>query len=356
MPKICNNCGKQVDDNVKFCPDCKCQTFRNLNEITAPDNSLIHKLFYWNYGGYYMLSKSKIAGIATFLIVGVFGLLSGAPAAVIIIAVIFAALVFLIFFAIHMSLPDPQKPKIIHNDYGLIQDLKHFLFYWQNKQGGFVFSKTKAISILVFILFFLFAMMIPNPNLFAAVIIGLIFETPVFAIGYAIHKLVNPNPQANPEPKTIPKQKEIKKPKLTQKIETPKDTTIPEFIKYETQINDLKSEFDEKEKNTRDLIEKRFAPPQITYTKFITVVDKSSQLFNTQASNALTMINLAGDASPKIENEIISKIDILKSIINKLDDLKNELVLNMGESNHDDVNNLFDEMSDLIDSVKEYEN
>ena len=118
---------------------------------------------------------------------------------------------------------------------------------------------------------------------------------------------------------------------------------------------DLKDEFDAKEKSTRDLIEKRFAPPQLTYTKFITVVDKSSKLFNEQASNALTMIELATDPSPKLENEIKSKIDILKTIIAKIDDLKNELVLNMGESDHEDVESLFGEMNDLIDSVKDYE-
>jgi hypothetical protein len=67
------------------------------------------------------------------------------------------------------------------------------------------------------------------------------------------------------------------------------------------------------------------------------------------------MINLASEYSPKIENEIKNKIDILENISSKLDDLTNELVITMSEGSDEDINNLFDEMSDLVKSVKDYE-
>ena len=93
----------------------------------------------------------------------------------------------------------------------------------------------------------------------------------------------------------------------------------------------------------------------MTYTRFIGVVDRSKKLFDNQSESALTMINLASEYSPKIENEIKNKIKVLENISSKLDDLTNELVLTMSEGNDEDINNLFDEMSDLVKSVKDYE-
>ena len=67
MSKICNNCGRSVDDGAKFCPYCKCNTFRNAYTLAAPKSDLIHRIFYWNYPQGSILAKSKLAGIAVFL-------------------------------------------------------------------------------------------------------------------------------------------------------------------------------------------------------------------------------------------------------------------------------------------------
>ena len=125
--------------------------------------------------------------------------------------------------------------------------------------------------------------------------------------------------------------------------------------KSPSEIEDMISEYKVKEAHTRNLIEKRFEPPQLTYSRFIGVVDKSTKMFNHQSDSALTMINLANDYSPKIENEIKSKISVLRQIISKLDDLTNELVLTMEKSDDDEINSLFDDMSNLINSVNDYD-
>ena len=67
------------------------------------------------------------------------------------------------------------------------------------------------------------------------------------------------------------------------------------------------------------------------------------------------MINLANEYSVKIEEEIKSKITIMKNITSKLDDLTNELVLTIDKSDDEDINNLFDDMSNLIKSVSDYD-
>lgn len=68
MDKICNNCGKNVDDSVNYCPYCHSQSFGNKNWIVKKDNSIAHLLFYEYYDGYYVISKAKVISIIVFLI------------------------------------------------------------------------------------------------------------------------------------------------------------------------------------------------------------------------------------------------------------------------------------------------
>ena len=355
MTKICTKCGKSVEDKDNFCPYCRGTTFKNKYQVVEADNTPVHKMFYWNYGGRYRLSKSKITAVVVFLLFSVGALLSGGPVAMVFIALIFAGLTYLLGFGIHQMLGEPSKVQIEHNDYGLFTDLKHFFLYWQNKEGQYVLSKTKIISHMVFLAFFSIGMAMPHTMLMVAIFFALFFEVPTYLIGYGIHKLLNSNPKA-PEGYIEPSKKPSKvklpkrsKPKAIQK------GIIPEYMEYVTKLDDLNSKFKNKEKSTRKLIEKRFEPPQLTYTKFINGVDKSSELFKKQSDTAYNLINLADEYSPRIASEIESKIDILTSIYKKLDNLANELVLTEDDSYNDDVEGVFGEMDDLINSVKDYE-
>ena len=125
---------------------------------------------------------------------------------------------------------------------------------------------------------------------------------------------------------------------------------------YLKQINELKKEYDFKETNVKKLIEKRFAPPQITYDKFMASVNKCNTVFNDQYNSAVSIINLASEDSPKIDMELENKISSLKSIIKSIDELIGELVINLNSKSDKDVENLSEDMKDLIDSVKDYDN
>ena len=355
MSKICDNCGKTVNDDAKFCPYCKNKTFRNKYEVTTPNDDIVHKAFYWQYSGGSVLSKTKIASISVFAFFFLMWLFSGAPPIFVVITLIFALATYLLGFAIHKFLGEPAFNKIRYNDYGLIQDLKHLLFYWQDRTGGYILSKTKIFSFAVFLLVFGLGLTTFNSLVvFSAILLALLFEIPVFVLGFLIHKLTLSDTSQHelPEKKVKPKKvKDIKK------VETASSNpqVIPEYVGYLSQLDDLNGKFASKEKSTRDLIEKRFEPPQLTYTRFISGVDKSSELFKKHSDSAYTMINLADEYSPRIAGEVETKIDILKSIIEKLDDLSNELILNNNLSNKDDVDNLINDMDNLIDSVKDYE-
>lgn len=156
-----------------------------------------------------------------------------------------------------------------------------------------------------------------------------------------------------------------KEPKINKKAEkthTKQDTInvenngIESLKKYEKEIINLKVLFDVKQEVARELIRKRFEPPQITYDKFITTIDKSEKLFNNQAEAALNIINLAAEDTPRVQNELKSKIDAMKTIIHQIEDLTNELVINISSSDEsgEDVKMLLEDMENLVDSIKDY--
>lgn len=131
---------------------------------------------------------------------------------------------------------------------------------------------------------------------------------------------------------------------------------IESLKKYEKEVKDLKILYDVKEGVVRELIEKRFAPPQITYDKFMSVIDSCHKMFYSQQESALNIINLAAEDTPRIDGELESKISNMKAIIDQIENLTNELVINISEEDGsvEEVKNLLEEMENLVGSVKEY--
>lgn len=360
--KICNECGEKVEMDYNFCPNCKSQSFRQSNvpaKARSRKPSIAHALLYWDYDGKYVISKTKVATIGVFLLFFLYAITSSSDwGAALVLTVIFTALTFFVGYAFHNFLGKPSDAVLENNDYGLLEDLKHFFFNWQNKNTGeFVLSKTKVISAVIFILLFVLDAFVSHFDLFAMYVVSVIFTAPPFAVGCAIHKLTNPNPTNPPAKVGTKKPKQVKEvKKIDEKAETPKfeKTLIPEFENYKAKISSLQVEFDAKEQVARELIEKRFQPPQLTYTRFISLVDKSKKIFNKESESSMNILNLATEDSPRVDSEIKSKIRIMKSIISKIDDLTNELVLSMDSADDGDVDMLIDDMEDMIGSIKDY--
>lgn len=350
--KICNDCGREVDARANFCPYCKSNTFRMKNEIAkAGDNSIAHKLFYQRQGNHYIISKSKLGAIAVFF---VFVLSAFTQFTAYIYGAIIAALVYFLGFAIRRAINHDNLPQVVlqNNDYGLVTDLKHLLLYWQDKDTGeFEMSKTKTATLLVFFIISAIAATM-NANFFVFSFTGLVFALPVFIVGYVIHRILTS--------REVKKVIEHTKPRVEPKNEVNVEKEVEyqevfEFKEYRQRLKMLKSSYSKKEKNVRSLIEKRFEPPQLTYTRFIQIVDNSTNLFNTQADEISTILDLGVEDSPRIRSELESKFDVLVEIIDKLDELSNELVLTMDTSKDDEVESLMDEMENLTKSVKDYE-
>ena len=125
---------------------------------------------------------------------------------------------------------------------------------------------------------------------------------------------------------------------------------------YETKIAELEKEYEVKQSRAKELVEKIFDPDHMAYSKFTSSINKSNNLFSTQVDIAKKMAEMDMDESPFVEKELENKLATLQAFIDKMEDLINELIIHMGSNKEDtnDINNLFKDMDDLIDSVKDY--
>ena len=103
-------------------------------------------------------------------------------------------------------------------------------------------------------------------------------------------------------------------------------------------------------------MDKLFDPNHMAHEKFSSSINRSNQLFTNQLEVTKKMIELNVDSNPIVEKEIDNKIAILETFIDKMDDLINELVIHLSSNkkDNDDINSLFNDMDDLINSVKDY--
>lgn len=135
------------------------------------------------------------------------------------------------------------------------------------------------------------------------------------------------------------------------------DGVVPAFQYYKKQFNELEKIYPQKEKNAMELIEKRFAPPQLTYNRFKRVVDDSHETFYSQLNAGYNILEMSNEYSTKVEDELKNKLLVLNSIIKGLDKLSEELILNITKletESEDELDNLFEEFSRATGSVKAY--
>ena len=133
----------------------------------------------------------------------------------------------------------------------------------------------------------------------------------------------------------------------------------PKIVKnpsiYVSRIDEIERDYNSKQAKAKELVEKLFDPTHMAYSKFTFAINKSNQLFSSQVDVARRMIDL-DDNSYVVEEEIENKIKTLNTVVDKMEDLINERVIHLStnKKDNDDINNLFNDMDDLIDSVKDY--
>ena len=123
---------------------------------------------------------------------------------------------------------------------------------------------------------------------------------------------------------------------------------------YESTIRQIEQEYNSKQAKANELVDKLFEPSHMSYSNFTSAIQKSNQLFANQLKIAQKMLEL--ESSEVVNRQIEEKIKILNAFIDKMEELINELVIQLSSNkkDNDDINNLFNDMDDLIDSVKDY--
>lgn len=130
---------------------------------------------------------------------------------------------------------------------------------------------------------------------------------------------------------------------------------IPQFRAYNTQITGLKDTFNQKEENITNLINQRFNDGELSYDRFMTVINSCHKIFYHHADSALSIIGLASDYSERLEEAVKEKISILESINDEMNNLIEELILHDGDDgSEEELDELFGNMDNLINSVKDY--
>lgn len=126
-------------------------------------------------------------------------------------------------------------------------------------------------------------------------------------------------------------------------------------LPYKIKLTNLKEEYDSKVNRASELLKKEFNQSEKSYNKFIFAIDKSNNVFYNQLEIAKSMLNLSTHNSSKIENELNGKFKTLAGIIEKMDELIDELIIHLSNrKSEEEVKKLSEEMDDLINSVKDY--
>lgn len=125
---------------------------------------------------------------------------------------------------------------------------------------------------------------------------------------------------------------------------------------YDAEISELEKEYDIKQGKAKELVEKLFDPNHMSYERFMSSITKSNNLFSTQVEIAKKMSEINNEENPFVEKELVNKIGTLKTFVDKMEDLISELIIHMSSNKEDseDIDTLFQDMDDLIDSVKDY--
>ena len=139
-------------------------------------------------------------------------------------------------------------------------------------------------------------------------------------------------------------------------VENPVADIIPEFKPYKNEIDNLKQAFDKKEDNITGLINKRFESGELSHNRFMSVIDSCHKLFYHQSDSATSIIEMAPEYSERLDETVKDKISIMESINDEMNNLVEELIIHDSdnEKSDEDLQELFSNMDNLINSVKDY--
>lgn len=119
-------------------------------------------------------------------------------------------------------------------------------------------------------------------------------------------------------------------------------------------LKELKDLYDSKEKVVIKILQKKFDKNEMSYKRFILLIDKCHEMIYNEIEDAFNLIAYTSYGPDYIEIVFKKHFERIEKIIGKIDDLMNNLIVNERKNSTSEYNSLLKDMDSLNKSVNDY--
>lgn len=119
-------------------------------------------------------------------------------------------------------------------------------------------------------------------------------------------------------------------------------------------LKELKDLYDSKEKVVIKILQKKFDENEMSYKRFIFLIDKCHEMIYEEIKDAFNLISYTSYSPDYIEIIFKKHFEKIEKIIDKIDELMNNLVMNERKNSTSEYKSLLEDMDSLNKSVYEY--
>ena len=155
--------------------------------------------------------------------------------------------------------------------------------------------------------------------------------------------------------------KEVKKDDIVKDLfnETFKNNDFKDIIPINYQkeffvLKELKDLYGSKEKVVIKILQKKFDENEMSYKRFIFLIDKCHEMIYNEIEDAFNLISYTSYSPDYIEIVFKKHFEKIEKIIEKIDELMNNLIMNERKNSTSEYNSLLEDMDLLNKSVNDY--
>lgn len=119
-------------------------------------------------------------------------------------------------------------------------------------------------------------------------------------------------------------------------------------------LKELKDLYDSKEKVVIKILQRKFNENEMSYKRFILLIDKCHEMIYNELKYAFDLIAYTSYGPDYIEIVFKKHFEKIEKIIEKVDELMNNLIVNEKKNSTSEYNSLLEDMDSLNKSVYEY--
>ena len=112
--------------------------------------------------------------------------------------------------------------------------------------------------------------------------------------------------------------------------------------------------YDSKEKVVIKILQKKFDENEMSYKRFVFLIDKCHEMMYEEIKDAFNLISYTSYSPDYIEIIFKKHFEKIEKIIDKIDELMNNLVMNERKNSTSEYKSLLEDMDSLNKSVYEY--